>query len=168
MTTTMGTPISALRSVPRRTLAMSPNRLSNNITTANQYPHLAPRHKPAAVKAHARQTTDMSTNDHRPILANPSCARGLSFQIGSRKLPGKASATKEMRLAAVPTRNSRVRAVIPVGRVAELVLIALSLWPTVADSLAKPQEFLQRRKVNGNCAWLHVQVPGKACNDALK
>jgi hypothetical protein len=105
---------------------MSPIRLIVRRAIASQYPQRAPRHRPVAANAQAIETAHIRTIAHAPILAKPSRARGLSRHSGSRKLPGKSSDTKETKLAAVPNKKKMLRAVIPTGRVSELVVILLS------------------------------------------
>ena len=107
----------ALGSVPVMTLITSPQRFTTNIATANRYPQRRPSHKPMAVKTQEIQTATISTMAVEPIRANPARAPGLRFQIGSRKLPGNARDTAEMKLAHVPMPNSKTRAITPKGRV---------------------------------------------------
>lgn len=70
-----------------------------------------------AVKIQEIQTATISTMAMGPIRVNPARALGLSRQIGSRKLPGNARDTAEMKLAHAPTANSRTSAITPKGRV---------------------------------------------------
>lgn len=121
----IGTPTTALGSVPVTTLAMSPNRLMARIVTASQYAHRAPRHRPTAADAQAALTMHIRTIAHTPILAKPSRARGLIRHIGSRKLPGKSSDTKAIKLMVAPNQKNILRAVIPTGRLSDLVIILI-------------------------------------------
>ena len=106
----------ALGSLPEMTLTTSPQRFTTNITTASQYPQRRPNHNPMPVKMQAIQTAIISTMATEPIRVNPARALGLRLQIDSRKLPGNVRDTAEMKLAHVPTANSRTSEITPKGR----------------------------------------------------
>jgi len=99
--------------------------LTTRRATASKYPHRAPCHKLIAANAQATQTAHISTTAHTPILVNPSRARGLSSYIGSRKLPGNSSETEAIKLIDAPNKKKMLRAVIPIGRVLDLVFISI-------------------------------------------
>src|SRR5207237_4061200 len=90
---------------------------------ASQYPHRAPRHTPTAANAQARQTEPIRITAHTPMPPSPARARGLSRQIGSRKLPGNSRDMKDRKLAPAPNKKNRLRAVIPIGRASALVIL---------------------------------------------
>src|SRR5437764_643390 len=119
----MGMPTAALGSVPVTTFVMSPNRLIARSAHAKRQPQRAPRHKPTAAPAQAAQTVPISTTAHAPMPPKATRARGLSRHIGSRKLPGQNSDTKERKLAHVPNRKKMLSAVMPIGRDADSFLI---------------------------------------------
>src|SRR5437879_5693981 len=74
----IGIPITALGSVPRNTLRISPSKLIARRDTASQQPHRAPRHKPTAANAQAKQTAPIRITAHTPMPPSPARARGLS------------------------------------------------------------------------------------------
>lgn len=149
----MGTPTTALGSVPRSTLAMSPDRLTISRMTASQYPHSAPRHRPTAAAAQAAQTVHISTIAHTPIAAKPSRARGLRRHIGSRKLPGKSSDTKDMKLMVAPNRKNMLRAVMPIGRVSGSVvfIVARRLTPELTGEQSIRDAFDLANGLHADC-----------------
>src|SRR5438270_3123820 len=123
MANAIGIPITALGSVPRNTLRISPSKLIARRDTASQYPHRAPRHKPTAANAQAMQTAPIKITAHTPMPPSPARARGLSRQTGSRKLPGNSRDMKDTKLAPAPNKKNRLRAVIPIGRTSALVIV---------------------------------------------
>src|SRR5882724_2076574 len=104
-------------SVPRITFVTSPRRLTTRIPTASRYPHGRPRQSPREASAQATLTVSIRTTTQVPMPPKASRARGLSRHMGSRKLPGKSSATAHVRLMTVPAAKKILRAVMPLGRI---------------------------------------------------
>jgi hypothetical protein len=71
----------------------------------------------------AIQTAIISTMAGEPSRSKASRACGCNLQMGSRKLPGKASDAADMKLAAVPITNRIVKALMPNGRVFSIVIL---------------------------------------------
>ena len=120
---TIGIPIAARGSFPRATFAKSPKRLTSKSPTASQYAQRWRRHRPTAAIAHAMHTTHKRISAQFPIPKKAIRARGFRRHIGSRKLPGKSSDTKDRKLAQAPNAKNILRALMPIIRVPDLVTI---------------------------------------------
>src|SRR6266542_6118484 len=92
--------------------------------TASLWPHREPRQSPTAAAAQETETTNIKTTPPRPKRIIESCARVLSRQIGSRKLPGRRSDTLDVKLRTAPTRKKVLSAVMARGRVFDSSVIA--------------------------------------------
>ena len=163
----IGMPIAALGSVPRLTLMMSPMRLIARRMTASQYPHWAPRHRPTAAEAQAAQAEHIRTTAHIPMLLSPSCARGLSRHRGSRKRPGKISDTKEMKLIAAPNKKNMLRAVMPGGRVSDLVVNSVVHSRVCRTRAVGWLSFPQSQRQRQMCSRHSPKNPSETLCDAL-
>ena len=119
---------------------------------ATMYPQRARRHSPTAAAAQDAEAANSSATAQRPIRRRPSCPRGFTRHIGSRKPPGTTSDTPAVKLIRAPVMKKILSAVIPPGRwdlpdtfsqAKEILLGHISNGPGKVSQCGKPADLFQ-------------------------
>jgi hypothetical protein len=90
---------------------------------ARMCPQRVRHQRPTAAVAHDAEAAKSSTTPQKPIRSRPSCPRGLTRHIDSKKVEGKRNDSPARKLISAPTRKKMLRAVMPRGRVCSALFI---------------------------------------------